>query len=137
MSHQSLKQLTDNYVQDRLVISAAGNVDHNKLVAEAQATFGDLKPTAAGGLRKVEHKPYFLGAMMNYRNDEMGPLCYLTMAWQTVSWRSSDALTFMLIAQLMGEFTKHDPQKILPGSLSGNRFINNHSSRGHGVGCIE
>lgn len=128
-----------NFAANRVVVTAAGNVNHEEFVNEVGAKFGSVKELPP---LRVEEKPYFVGAKMDFRNDEMGSLIYFTLSWRGCSWRSPDAIVYMLIAELLGSHDMHNPRRILPGSLSGNR-LTNHMCNKHGdthgskIACFE
>ncbi len=66
-----LQQLIErSRTSDRLVISAVGGgVKHAEMVQQCEKLFADA-PRGAPGI--VDEKPYFCGASLNYRTDEMG-----------------------------------------------------------------
>ena len=125
--------IKENYTADRMVLVAAGPVDHAELVKYATEHFSQLKPSA--GPRITAEKPYFLGSEYVYRNDEMGPVAHIAVGFEGVPWRSPDCITFMLMQQILGGFEKSD--KLMPPQLSGNRTVKNIMERGGGFGCAE
>jgi len=94
-------------------------VKHEEMVALASSAFGGVK---AGAPPPPMTKPYFCGAELIYRNDEMGPTAYISVGWESVPARSPDAVTFMVMASIMGNYNK--TKGLLPGTISGNRIIN-------------
>merc|ERR1712094_134116 len=82
----------------------------------------------------VADKPYFCGAELIYRNDEMGPTAYMSVGWEGVPWRSPDAVTFMVMQHIIGSYTKGSG--LVPGEISGNRVINNVANKMQ-VGCAD
>jgi predicted Zn-dependent peptidase len=50
------KYMNRNYVGDHMVLSAAGNVDHNGLVEVAKQRFADLKPNGAPAPQRAEYQ---------------------------------------------------------------------------------
>jgi processing peptidase subunit beta len=116
---------------NKLVVAADGPVKHADVAKMAEAAFGGLKPVAF----VPNEKPYFVGAELIYRNDEMGPTAYIAVGLEGVSWRSPEAVTFMLMAQIMGSYKK-GADTILPGKISGNRITNNIANK-MGVGCAD
>lgn len=127
-----LKAYVDaNYTAENMVVAAAGPVKHEDMVKLATAALGGVK---AGAPRPAEEKPYFCGAELIYRNDEMGPTAYVVVGFEAVPWKSPDAVTFMLMQQVLGSYKKS--VGLVPGSISGNRVINAVANK-MGVGCAE
>jgi len=127
-----LKSYVDtNYTAENMVIAASGPLKHEQLVQLASASFGGVK---AGGPKPGSTKPYFCGAELIYRNDEMGPLAYLSVGWEGVPWRSPDAVTFMVMEHVIGSYKKNTG--LVPGNISGNRVVNAVANKMQ-VGCAE
>lgn len=125
------KYLAANYTADKMVIVAAGPVKHADIVQLASAAFGNVK---AGPPHAVCTKPYFCGAELIYRNDEMGPTAYICIGLEGVPWRSPDAVTFMVMQHIIGSYKKN--QGLVPGTISGNRVINAVANK-MAVGCAD
>eukprot|EP00913_Durusdinium_trenchii_P008341 g7835.t1 len=109
----------------------SGAVKHAELVKLAEKSFGAVK---AGAPKVYGSKPYFCGAMLLYRNDEMGPLAYISIGWEAVPYKSPDAVTFMVMQAIIGKYKKNTG--LVPGTISGNRTINAVANK-MGVGCAE
>ncbi|CAE7234660.1 MPPbeta [Symbiodinium natans] len=120
-----------NFTADKMVIASSGAVKHEELVKLAEKAFGGVK---AGPPRVYTTKPYFCGAQLLYRNDEMGPLAYISTGWEAVPWKSPDAVTFMVMQAIIGSYKKN--AGLVPGSISGNRVTNSVANK-MGVGCAE
>merc|ERR1712113_225297 len=120
-----------NYTADKMVIAAAGPMKHDELVNLAASSLGNVK---AGRGRGGSGKPYFCGAELIYRNDEMGPTAYISVGWEGVPWRSPDAVTFMVMQHIIGSYKKG--AGLVPGEISGNRVINNVANKMQ-VGCAD
>jgi len=120
-----------NYTADKMVIAAAGPAKHEELVAMASAALGGVKP---GAPAPAGTKPYFCGAELLYRNDEMGPTAYISVGWEAVPWRSPDAVTFMVMQAIMGSYKKGEG--LIPGNISGNRITNAVANKMN-VGCAD
>merc|ERR1719379_262206 len=103
-----------------------------EVVKAAEAAFGKLKPK---DLPLVAAQPYFLSAEMTFRNDEMGPLAYLSCGYEGVPLVSSDSVTFDLMAQLMGTYDSK-AVTIVPPQISGNRLTYEVSNKMQ-VGCAD
>eukprot|EP00416_Gambierdiscus_australes_P033613 CAMPEP_0171110426 /NCGR_PEP_ID=MMETSP0766_2-20121228/71340_1 /TAXON_ID=439317 /ORGANISM="Gambierdiscus australes, Strain CAWD 149" /LENGTH=465 /DNA_ID=CAMNT_0011572289 /DNA_START=43 /DNA_END=1440 /DNA_ORIENTATION=- len=123
--------LDTTYTADRMVIAAVGPGDHEELVQMASSALGGVQAGTppAGAL-----KPYFCGAELIYRNDEMGPTAYISVGWEAVPWRSPDAVTFMVMQAIIGSYKKKTG--LVPGTISGNRVINNVANKME-VGCAD
>merc|ERR1712007_84894 len=97
LSEKHLQQYVDsNYTGSNTVFAAVGQTKHEDvvdLVAEKLNLPASMPKTYG-------EKPYFCGADLVYRNDEMGPTAYVSMGFEGVPHRSSDAVTFMLLASM-------------------------------------
>lgn len=132
LSPEHLRSHTDaNYTAEKMVVAAVGAVSHAEVVELASAAFGGLK---AGPPRLYESRPYFCGAELIYRNDEMGPTAYISVGWEGVPWKSADAVTFMVMAKIIGSYKKDTG--LVPGTISGNRVINAVANKMQ-VGCAD
>mmetsp|Transcript_138869 Transcript_138869/g.432023 ORF Transcript_138869/g.432023 Transcript_138869/m.432023 type:complete len:466 (-) Transcript_138869:78-1475(-) len=120
-----------NYTADKMVLAAAGPMKHEELVALASSALGGVK---AGTPAPGSSKPYFCGAELIYRNDEMGPTAYICVGWEAVPWKSPDAVTFMVMQAIMGSYTKGEG--LVPGTISGNRIVNAVANKMQ-VGCAD
>jgi len=120
-----------NHTAENMVIVGTGAIQHGDLVKLAQAAFGDVK---AGSPRPVAERPYFCGAELIYRNDEMGPTAYIACGFEAVPWRSPDAVTFMVMQHVIGSYKKN--KGLVPGNISGNRVINAVANKMN-VGCAD
>jgi len=97
----------------------------------ASTSLGSLKASTP---IPSESKPYFCGAELIYRNDEMGPIAYCSVGWEGVPHKSPDAVTFMVMAKVIGSYKKG--AGLVPGNISGNRTANAVANK-MGVGCAE
>lgn len=125
------KYLADNYTADKMVLAATGPIKHEDVVKFAAASLGGLK---AGTPLPGADKPYFCGAELLYRNDEMGPIAHVSVAWEGVPYKSPDAVTFMVMKHIVGSYKKG--AGVVPGTISGNRVANAVANK-MGVGCAE
>jgi len=120
-----------NWTADNMVICATGGVKHADLVSKATEALGGVK---AGVPVDAVTKPYFCGAELIYRNDEMGPTAYISVGWEGVPWKSPDAVTFMVMASIIGSYKKN--AGLVPGNISGNRVVNAVANKMQ-VGCAD
>lgn len=120
-----------NYTADKMVLVAAGPTAHEEVVSLATASMGSI-PT--GSPLAYEAKPYFCGAELIYRNDEMGPLAYISVGYESVPHKSPDAVAFMIMKEVIGSYKKSEG--LVPGKISGNR-VHNAVANKMDVGCAE
>ena len=125
--------IEDNYLPERMVLAAAGPVEHAELVKYAQEHFGGMKKGSKSEI--VLEKPYFCSSQINHRNDEMGPTAHLCVGYEGVNWRSPDSLTFMVMQQIVGTYNAKNPGIVNP-RISANRTINNVANK-MDVGCAD
>lgn len=128
-SAQLQSYLSSSYTAENMVVAAVGPISHEEVVAQAAGALGGV---AKGVPQAFEQKPYFCGAELVYRNDEMGPIAYLSVGWEAVPWKSPDAVAFMLMTELIGSYKVGSG--LVPGNISGNRTINAVANK-MGVGC--
>lgn len=132
LTSEHLQSFVDtNYTADKIAIVAAGPMKHEELVKLAASSLGGVK--AGPGIVGAT-KPYFCGAELIYRNDEMGPTAYISVGWEGVPWRSPDAVSFMVMQHIIGSYKKG--AGLVPGEISGNRVINNVANKMQ-VGCAD
>jgi len=115
----------------KMVLAASGPVKHEELVKFATAAFGGFK---AGAPAPLTEKPYFCGAELIYRNDEMGAFAHCAVGFEGVPLKSPDAVTFMVMQSIIGSYKKD--AGLVPGKISGNRTINNVANK-MAIGCAE
>lgn len=126
--------IEENFSGQKMVVTAIGKVEHDTVVKEATALFGNVPK---GAPYVVPEKPYFVGCKLDYRNDEMGHLAYFTIAWPSCSWRSADAAVFMVIAEILGSWRRFEIRSTMPGTLSGCRLTNAIANKSEGIGCCD
>ena len=88
--------LADHYAPGRLLLVAAGKLEHDRLVDLAEAAFGDMKPTGAtdpepgrfAGGRRVERRK--------------GTQAHLAFAMPAPAWGDADAYAAQLFADVAG-----------------------------------
>jgi processing peptidase subunit beta len=123
-----------NYTAEKMVLVATGAVDHGEIVKMAEASLGGVKAGQPAASGYVGGKPYFCGAELIYRNDEMGPTAYVSVGYESVPAVSADAVTFMVMQHVIGSYKKG--AGLVPGNISGNRTINAVANK-MAVGCAD
>lgn len=100
--------ISDHYKPHRMVLAAAGDVDHEEMVNLANNHFGSLKPdpNPVSALDLVADKPaYIVGSDVRIRNDDE-PVAHFAFAFESCGWTHPDAVSFMVLQSLMGSFDR-------------------------------
>lgn len=96
--------IDSHYTPDRLVIVAAGEVNHDEIVAAAEKISDKLIPKERAPLEAINmDKPSFIGSDVRIRNDD-DQLCHLAIAFESRSGDSQDNVALMLMQVLLGEW---------------------------------
>ncbi|EPZ35276.1 mitochondrial-processing peptidase subunit beta [Rozella allomycis CSF55] len=85
-----------NYVGSRMVVAAAGGVDHGQLVKLTEAAFSKIKKTSPKG-PQILNPVHFTGSEVRLKDDTMD-IAHMVLAVEGVSWTSPDYYK-MLVAQ--------------------------------------
>jgi len=117
-----------NYLADRIVVAAAGPVDHAELVQYSEQFFCHFRP---GNGKHKEAKATFYGAELLYGSQE-DSLAHFAIAYEGVSWTHPDSLTFMVLQSIIGNYKRNEG--LVPARMSSNRLTNSVASNlGAGV----
>lgn len=131
-----LEYVRTNYTSDRMVVAAAGDVDHQQVVSLVEKHFAAVpQPQKKGKIFMPQEKPHFCGSELLHRNDDAGPIAHVAVGFEGVPWKSPDAVTFMLMQAIVGSYRKHD-EGIVPGKVSANTTVRNVCNK-MTVGCAE
>lgn len=98
--------VAEHYKPHRMVLAAAGDVDHDQIVALANDHFGSMSadPKPVSSLDLVADKPaYLVGSDVRIRNDDM-PVAHFAFAFESCGWAHPDAVSFMVLQSLMGSY---------------------------------
>jgi mitochondrial-processing peptidase subunit beta len=105
-------QLTDyvktHYKPHRMVLAAAGDIDHDTLVGLAEEHFGKMPADPAGKTSAdlVAAAPaYLVGSDVRIRNDDM-ETAHVAVSFESCGWNHPDAVTFMVLQSLMGSYDR-------------------------------
>jgi len=88
--------LADHYAPERLILVAAGKLDHARLVDLAEAAFGDMKPGRAAAVEPG----LFAGGRRAERRK--GTQAHLAFAMPAPAWNAPDAYAAQLFADVAG-----------------------------------
>ena len=94
--------IRSNYLAPRMVLSAAGAVDHDKLVELADKAFSALP---IGPSVKVIDAAKFTGAEVRHRDDTT-PLAHMVIAVQGASWTSPDYFPLLIAQAVVGSWNR-------------------------------
>lgn len=100
--------IAEHYRPHRMVLAAAGDVDHDQVVSLATEHFGDMKadPNPITSLDLVAQKPaYLVGSDVRIRNDDM-PVAHVALAFESCGWAHPDAVSFMVLQSLIGSYDR-------------------------------
>lgn len=112
-----------NYTADRMVLAAAGPINHAEFVKHAEEKFGVFK--AATKPRTQEARPNFTGAELLYHsNDES--VAHFAVGYEGVPWTHPDSITFMVMQSIIGSYKRGEG--LVPPKLSANRLVNSMAS---------
>eukprot|EP01133_Synstelium_polycarpum_P016698 gene16698-19851_t len=96
--------MTQNYTGQRLVIAAAGAVNHDKLVAAVKDKFGGIAAGDASPRPNILNE--FVGSEIRVRDDSM-PLVHFAVAVKGLGWAHPDYFTLELIQTMIGNWSRN------------------------------
>merc|ERR1712232_481760 len=119
---QLRQYIKQNYTSDRMVLAAAGPVDHKEFVGYADELFGGFKPQSSDAPKSVDKpRPIFCGTELLYRSDETH-LAHFAIGYEGVPWTHPDSITLMVMQSIIGNYKRGEG--LVPPRLSGNRLTN-------------
>ncbi|KAJ2999914.1 hypothetical protein HDV02_001433 [Globomyces sp. JEL0801] len=120
-----LEYISANYTPERMVLAAAGGVDHDALVKQAEKLFGSLKT----GVPRPQliSKPTFIGSDLRARFDSH-PTAHIALAVEGASWTSPDYWPLLVAQSIIGSWDRSLGAASHTSSVFANRFAK------HGLG---
>eukprot|EP00892_Ulva_mutabilis_P000160 jgi/Ulvmu1/10144/UM006_0098.1 len=95
-----------HYTAGRMVLAAAGNVDHEELVAAARSAFASLPADSTSASELVAAEPsHFTGSAVAVRDPD-SPSTTLAIAFQGADWLSPDSVTLQVMQGMLGQWSK-------------------------------
>ncbi|KAJ3392954.1 55 kDa erythrocyte membrane protein [Entophlyctis sp. JEL0112] len=91
-----------NYTPERMVLAAAGGVDHDALVKLAESHFGSLKPATT---KPKLLRPTFVGSDLRARYDDH-PTAHVAFAVEGVSWTNPDYWPLLVAQSVIGSWDR-------------------------------
>lgn len=93
-----------HYKAPRIVLAAAGGVNHNELVKLAEKHLSGVKSTYEGEIPILEHCR-FTGSEVRVRDDSM-PLAHIAIAVEACGWADSDNIPLMVANTIIGAWDR-------------------------------
>lgn len=100
-----VKYIKTHYTAPRMVMAAAGAVDHDELTKLAGDYFGGVPAVPPDGLTYENLPSLFSGADVRDYNDDM-PVAHFALAHEGLSWTHPDVFPLMLCQSLLGVVDK-------------------------------
>lgn len=95
-----------HYTGRRIVVSAAGNVDHAAVVKQAEAAFGSIAQDAPEDVPAPQKQPaHFTGSDIRIRYDS-APELHVAFGFPTAGASDADTVPLMLCQELIGAWTR-------------------------------
>ena len=88
--------VAQHYGPDQMILSAAGGVDHDRIVAGARAIFGGLKPVGAAPVQPADFRG---GERREVKNLEQ---VHFALAFEAPGYRAPDVYTAQVYAMALG-----------------------------------
>jgi len=105
MADDIVKYVKTHYTAPRMVLAAAGAIDHDELATLAGDYFGGVPTVAPEGLTYESLPSLFTGSDVREYNDDM-PLAHFALAFEGLSWTHPDVFPLMLCQSLLGAVDK-------------------------------
>jgi len=93
-----------HYTGNRMVVAAAGGVNHENICQLTEKAFTQIKPKSSVDFESLGTFP-FTGSMVTIRDDLM-PLAHVAIAFQGVSWGHPDYFTFLFLQSIVGSWDR-------------------------------
>jgi len=98
--------IATNYTAERMVVAAAGAVDHKALVASVEKAFGKLPSGGATAYDLVRRDPaIFTGSEVRIRDPDQ-PLVHMAIAFKGASYVDPDSVPLMVMQTMLGSWSK-------------------------------
>lgn len=109
--------MASHYRGPRMVLAAAGAVDHDELVKAAGAAFGSVPDEERSVQQLVAADPaLFTGSSVYDRRPDTEQCCF-AVAWRGASWADPDSVPLMVMQTMLGGWDKNNTVGRHAGSL--------------------
>jgi processing peptidase subunit beta len=99
-----VKYISTHYTGPRIVLAAAGGVDHDQIVAAANKHFSSIPIASEFDYDAVGPFP-FTGSEIRVKDDTM-PVAHVAIAFEGVGWSHPDYFVMMIIQALLGSWDR-------------------------------
>ncbi|CAF1163229.1 unnamed protein product [Rotaria sordida] len=99
-----LKYVRTHYKAPRMVLAAAGGVNHDQLVRLSEEHFGKLPAGSSGNLTDLI-PCRFTGSEIRVRDDVM-PLAHIAIAVESTGWADADTIPLMVASTIIGNWDR-------------------------------
>lgn len=98
--------LSTHYIAPRMVIAAAGAIEHNELTQLADKHFGNVASESPAD-KPVQMAPaYFTGSDIRIREDDVD-MAHVAYAFPTFGWKDPDNYPLMVMQTMLGAWEKY------------------------------
>lgn len=99
--------IATNYTAPRMVVSAAGAIDHGALVSAAEKAFSKVPSGGVTADQLVKQGPaFFTGSDVRIRDPDV-PNTHIAIAFQGASWTDPDSIPLMVMQTMLGAWDKN------------------------------
>ncbi|KAH8946277.1 hypothetical protein BDL97_12G086100 [Sphagnum fallax] len=99
--------ISTHYTAPRMVIAAAGAVQHEDLVSLAEKSFQSLSTSPTTAAQLVEQEPaIFTGSEVRIRDDDQS-LIHFAIALKGAAWTDPDSIALMVMQTMLGSWNKN------------------------------
>lgn len=123
--------IATNYTAPRMVISAAGAVDHAALVKAAEKSFSKLPSGGKSASDLVKQAPsYFTGSEVRMRDPDQANMQF-AVAFKGASWTDPDSVPLMVMQTMLGAWDRNsgagtDMASKLAQTVSANKLAHSY-----------
>ena len=114
-----------HYVAPRMVVAAAGDIDHAAFAAQAEKIFSAVPTKAANGIEAVKEPAYFVGSEIRIRDDDM-PAAHFAYAFETAGRTDPDHYPLMVLQMMIGSYNASNTAAVHSSSPMMSTIAANH-----------
>ena len=100
-----IKYVKDNYTPDRMVLSAAGAVNHEGLVRLAEQHFGSMRASSPENSKARFEPASYTGTDVRIRYDDH-PTAHICLAVEGASWTNPDYWALLVAQSIIGSWNR-------------------------------